>query len=206
MGHATTLFVATDEELARIFMAVRHPLDQPITKVGRNPLTGQVLGSASWDPGPKSSDAPAAASAEPISIRADDGTSVIAPAIATDSDETRRLEDAAPHRLRTLPHVVMPRITGLELEALGVLLVGEKKPPARIVEALDTDGFVDALPTEALEPLSKLPDDAIEETAGFWNQKLQMSGRRVDPAALVALRALAREALARGGHVLTHMP
>lgn len=51
MALATTLFVATDEDLARLFVAVRMPLDAPITKVGRNLHTGQIMGSRSWDPG-----------------------------------------------------------------------------------------------------------------------------------------------------------
>lgn len=47
MAQPTTLFVATDDELTRLFVAVRLPLDHPITKVGRNPLTRQILAAAS---------------------------------------------------------------------------------------------------------------------------------------------------------------
>lgn len=211
MAYATTLFVATDEDLVRLFVAVRRALEQPITTVKMNPVMHQLQATSSWDPGQAdeqaviSSRSPAPL-VEIASIYAAGGEEPIAPIVLPDSRTAIALEETAPPRLRALPHAAVVGITGLELEALTVALLGEKKPPARIVEPLDHDGFVDGLPTEALAPLATLTDEALEELATKWNAALRLMRRKADAASLVALRALAREALARGGHVFTHMP
>lgn len=142
----------------------------------------------------------------PPSIRSDDEAPVVAPVVAPASDEERAREEQAPRRLRALPHAVVPGITGLELEALGVAVLGAKKPPARIVEALDEDGFVEALPAEALAPLAALDEGALEGMVSAWNAELRLTGRRADAPALAAICALARVAVERRAHVLTHIP
>jgi hypothetical protein len=212
MARATTLFVATDADLVRLCLAVRHSLEQPITSVRKNPVMRQVLAGASWDPGEgddsvviarRSSSAPPPSIA---SLYADGGGPCVAPVVAASSRAEEALEETAPLRLRALPHAAVVGVTGLELEALGFVLLGETKPPPRIVELLPADGYVDGLPTEALGPLAGLDDDGMGPLLERWNSALRPTGRRAEASALAALRALAREALARGGHVLTHMP
>ncbi|MBX3209230.1 MAG: hypothetical protein KF764_29630 [Labilithrix sp.] len=212
MARATTLFVATDEDLVRLFVAVRHALEQPITTVKKNPVMHQLLATSSWDPGEDdeeaaiSSRSPSPQPGATASIYAGGGGDPIDPVVSPESRPAIALEETAPLRLRALPHAAVVGITGLELEALTVVLLGEKKPPARIVEPLDDDGFVDGLPTEALAPLAELTDDALAELVTKWNAALRITRRKAEPSSLVALRALAREAIARGGHVFTHMP
>ncbi|MBX3202545.1 MAG: hypothetical protein KF894_30745 [Labilithrix sp.] len=211
MARATTLFVATDEDLVRLFVAVRHALEQPITTVKKNPVMHQLHATSSWDPGEDDEEAVISSRSASLpvavaSIYADGGGEPIVPVVRPDSRPAIALEETAPLRLRALPHAAVVGITGLELEALTVVLLGEKKPPARIVEPLDHDGFVDGLPTEALAPLAALSDEALGELATRWNAALRLTRRKAEASSLVALRALAREALARGGHVFTHMP
>ena len=212
MARATTLFVATDEDLVRLFAAVRHSLEQPITTVKKNPIMHQVQATSSWDPGEDdeeaviSSRSPSPAPPSIASIYADGGGEPIEPVLRPESRPAMALEETAPLRLRALPHAAVVGITGLELEALSVVLLGDKKPPARIVEPLENDGFVEALPAEALAPLAALTDEQVKELAARWNAALHLTRRRADESSLVALRALAREAIARNGHVFTHMP
>ena len=212
MGRATTLFVATDEDLVRLFVAVRHTLEQPITTVRRNPVMHQIVATTSWDPGEsdaksvissKSSNPPPASTG---SLYADGSGEPVAPVLRPSSRPLTALEETAPLRLRALPHAAVIGVTGLELEALALVILGETKPPARIVETLHADGFVDGLPTEALAPLAALGPESFAELFAKWSSALRVMGRRTDDSALVALQALAKEAIARGGHVFTHMP
>jgi hypothetical protein len=211
MARATTLFVATDDDLVRLFVAVRHALDEPITSVRRNPVMHTMLATASWDPG-ESDEKAVISSRSPLPVPATPSIytsgleTPIAPVIPPNSRPALALEETAPLRLRALPHAAVVGITGLELEALAVVLLGEKKAPARIVDALDNDGFVDGLPTEALAPLSELTDDALAVLADKWNASLRLMRRRADATALLALRELAKEARVRGGNIFTHMP
>ena len=207
MARATTLFVATDEDLVRLFAAVRHSLEQPITTVKKNLVMHQLQATSSWDPGKDDEKAVISARAAAVaSIYADGGGDPIEPVIRPDTRAAIALEETAPLRLRALPHAAVIGITGLELEALTVVLLGEKRPPARIVEPLDDDGFVEALPTAALAPLAGLGDEELRELAAKWNAALRLTRRRADESSLFALRALAKEAIARSGHVFTHMP
>lgn len=208
MARATTLFVATDADLVRLFVAVRHALDQPITTVKRNPVMHQIVATPSWDPGEgdaqaviasRSSKPPASTS----SIYADGGDLPVPPVVPAASPA---LEETAPLRLRALPHAAVVGVTGLELEALGLVLLGESKPPARIVAALYEDGFVDGLSVEALAPLAAMGDEELSALYEKWSGALRLTGRRADPSALDALRALANIAIERGGFVFTHMP
>lgn len=210
----TTLFVADDDVCASLFVAVRRPLAQPITRVGFNPLTRQMLGGASWDAGegaPASSDEapPPSVRNEPAAVRsvydASDAKPV-APVTPMLDDEDRAREASAPARLRALPHAVVRAVTGFELEALAHVLLGHAAPPARIVEPLDSDGFVEALATDAVEPLAMLDDEDLSGTLERWNARLAPSRRKVDVRALLAVRAVAREAIAHRGHVLVHIP
>jgi hypothetical protein len=136
MARATTLFVATDDDLVRLFVAVRHALDQPITSVRMNPVMHQLLAGESWDPGAhdeasviakRRSTPPTAADCR-ASIYADGGGDPIEPVLRPSSRPAIALEETAPLRLRALPHAAVVGITGLELEALTVVLLGEKKP------------------------------------------------------------------------------
>jgi hypothetical protein len=212
MARATTLFVATDADLVRLFAAVRHSLEEPITTVKRNPVMRQLHATSSWDPGEGAAEAvissrdPSIRPAPVASIYSGGGGDPIEPVLRPESRPAMALEETAPLRLRALPHAAVVGITGLELEALTVVLLGEKKPPARIVEALDDDGFVEGLPTDALHPLATLQDDGVVELASKWNSALRITRRKADASSLLALRALAKEAIARGGHVFTHMP
>jgi hypothetical protein len=212
MARATTLFVATDEDLVRLFVAVRHALEQPITTVKRNPVMHQLLATSSWDPGETdeaaviSSRNPTPAPESTASIYAHGGGEPVEPVVRPSSRPAIALEETAPLRLRALPHAAVVGITGLELEALGFVLLGEKKPPARIVELLDADGFVDALPTDALAPLAALSDEGVAELTEKWNSALRITRRKADASSLLALRELAKAAIASGGHVFTHMP
>lgn len=202
MSRATTLFVATDEQLARLFVGVRHSLPIPITSVQRNPVMHQVLATTSWDPGPPSSRSP---NSMP-SIYAPGGEEPVEPIIIPESRADIVLEETAPLRLRALPHAAVLGVTGLELETLTFVLLGEKHPPARIVDTEENDGFVDSLPTEALMPLAMLDKEQSENVTERWNIALRMTRRKADRASLLILRELAREAIAVGGHLLTHMP
>jgi hypothetical protein len=210
MARATTLFVATDEELARLFAAVRHSLEEPITAVKKSPVMHLVHATSSWDPGERDEEAVISSRAPTLpgaaSIYANGGDEPVEPVIRPDSRPAMALEETAPLRLRALPHAAVVGITGLELEALTLVLLGEQKPPARIVEALDEDGFVEGLPTEALAPLASLTDDALMELSSKWNAALRLTRRKAEESSLQALRSLAREAIARGGNVFTHMP
>jgi hypothetical protein len=210
MARATTLFVATDEELARLFAAVRFSLEEPITAVKKNPVMHLVQATSSWDPGEDDEEAVISSRAPSLpagaSIYAAEGVEPIEPVIRPDSRPAMALEETAPLRLRALPHAAVVGITGMELEALTLVLLGQEKPPARIVDALDEDGFVEGLPTEALAPLASLTDDALVALAAKWNATLRLTRRKADASSLQALRELAREALARGGNVFTHMP
>jgi hypothetical protein len=214
LARATTLFVATDDDLVRLFLAVRHSLDEPITSVKKNRTIHQVVATSNWDPGEEDEEAVISsrrpdALKQPVSVEslyADGGGEVVDPVVAPTTRPAMALEETAPLRLRALPHAVVVGITGLELEALAFVLLGEKKPPARIVEALSADGFVEALPSDALEPLSLLTEEGVLRLGEKWNAALQLTRRRADETVLVALRALAKEAIARKGHVLTHMP
>ncbi|MBX3231685.1 MAG: hypothetical protein KIT84_23340 [Labilithrix sp.] len=209
MARTTTLFVATDEQLVRLFAAVRHSLDQPITTVKKNPILRQVHGTESWDPGADDEEAAistrSGAAAIP-SIYAAGGAEPIEPIMIPESKVDRVLEETAPLRLRALPHAAVLGITALELETLSVVLLGDKKPPARIVETESDDGFVDGLPSEALMPLALLDAAKLDDVTERWNALLKLTHRKADRASLLVLRELAREAIACGGHVFTHMP
>src|SRR5690349_2368689 len=133
MARATTLFVATDDDLVRLFVAVRHALEQPITTVRKNPVMHQLLAAESWDPGAhdeaavisaRTSKPPPASTA---SLYADGGGAPIDPVVRPSSRPAIALEETAPLRLRALPHAAVVGITGLELEALTVVLLGEKR-------------------------------------------------------------------------------
>lgn len=212
MARATTLFVATDGDLVRLFVAVRRALDEPITAVKRNPLMRAMVGTSSWDPGEDDEEAaistrnPTPPPASLASLYADGGGEPIAPVIPVEGVAAEALEETAPRRLRALPHAAVVGITGLELEALTVVLLGGKRPPARIVDLLDSDGFVEALPEEVLGPLASLTDEGIAPLEEKWNASLKLTRRKVDATVVLALRVLAREALACGGNVFTHMP
>ncbi|MCA9589199.1 MAG: hypothetical protein KC657_28005 [Myxococcales bacterium] len=196
----TTLFVATDEDLGRLFPSFRQPLAEPITRVGRNPLSGQIIGAKTWDPGAeRPSPVPA-----PPSVRHRDGAAVRPPSIPAMDAVGEKLEESAPHRLRALPHVATAWVTGIELGALAKVLAAESAP-ARIVEPRDDDGFIDSLSSGARAPLAALADDDIPGAAERWAREL---GRTPDDAhvwAIWALRALAREAIATGGNVFVHI-
>jgi hypothetical protein len=209
MSRATTVFVATDDQLVRLFGGVRHSLSEPITSLKRNPLMRRVLADASWDPGEDDEEAVistrAGAAAIP-SIYAAGGDAPIEPIFTPESRTDRVLEETAPLRLRALPHAAVLGITGLELETLTVVLTGDKRPPPRIVDTDTHDGFVDGLPTEALMPLALLDNTQIDAVTERWNAALRLTHRKVDRASLLILRELAREAIACGGHLFTHMP
>lgn len=207
MSRTTTLFVATDDQLVQLFAGVRRALDQPITSVKRNPVLRQVHGTTSWDPGEDDEEAAIStrqgAAALP-SIYAAGGGEPVPPIMLPATPTDHVLEETAPLRLRALPHAAVLGITGLELETLSVVLLGEKHPPARIVDTEPQDGFIDGLPTEALMPLAVL--DGIDDVEVRWNAALRVTNRRAERSSLLVLRELAREALACGGHVFTHMP
>jgi hypothetical protein len=179
---------------------------------GRNPFTGQVLAGAAWDAGsastsqapPPSSDDRPTPRTNGVSIWIDDGAKTVDPALPPASEALQRLEELAPRRLRALPHVVTAGITGIELEALSFVLLKESKPPARVVETLDGDGFVGALPASAVLPLGALDDAELEAVLHEWSARVR--GLADGAFALRGLRELARVAAARDGHVLTHMP
>lgn len=210
MSRATTLFVATDDQLVRLFGGVRHALVEPITSLKRNPLMRRVLADASWDPGEADADAVistrAGAAAAIPSIYADGGDLPIEPIVIPESARCQMLEETAPLRLRALPHAAVLGITGLELATLAVILTGDKRPPPRIVDTESDDGFVDGLPTEALMPLALLDGAGVDAVTERWNAALRLTNRKVERSSLLILRELAREALACGGHVFTHMP
>jgi hypothetical protein len=209
MARTTTLFVATDNQLVRLFGGVRHSLNEPITSLKRNPLMRRVMADANWDPGEADEEAVIStrqgAGAIP-SIYAAGGDQPIEPIVTPESRTDRVLEETAPLRLRSLPHAAVMGITGLELETLTIVLTGDKRPPPRIVDTETHDGFVDGLPTEALMPLAMLDSSQLDDVAERWNAALRITNRKVERASLVILRELAREAIACGGHLFTHMP
>lgn len=209
----TTLFVADDATCAELFLAVRRPLAQPITRVGFNPLTRQVLGGASWDPGDGEAafadEVPPSVRNDPASVPslfAETPASARAPLLPLVSEEDRAHEAAVAPRLRALPHVAGGSVGGFELEELAAVLLGAAAPPARIVEAHASDGFVASLSTSATTALARLEDDALGGVLARWNARLAASRRKVDVRTLMALRLLAREAVANGGHVFVHTP
>lgn len=207
----TTLFVADDATCAELFLAVRRPLAQPITRVGFNPLTRQVLGGASWDPGEGSDEGevPPSVRNDPAavpSLFADTPAPARAPVLPLLSDQDRAREAAVAPRLRPLPHVAAGSLSGYELEELAAVLLGSAAPPARIVEPHDADGFVASLASSATAALARLTDEELGDVLARWNARLAVSRRKVDVRALTALRLLARDAVETGGHVFVHMP
>jgi hypothetical protein len=207
MGRATTLFVATDDQLAKLFAGVRHSLAEPITTLKQNPLMRRVLADKSWDPGTEDEEAVISTrEGAPSIYAAGGGFEPVEPIVTPESRNERVLEETAPLRLRALPHAAVLGITGLELETLAVVLTGDKRPPPRIVDTEAHDGFVDGLPTEALMPLALLDNEQLDEVTERWNSALSLTRRKVERASLVILRELAREAIACGGHLFTHMP
>lgn len=209
MSRATTLFVATDDQLVQLFGGVRHALSEPITSLKRNPLMRQVLADKSWDPGEHDEEAVISTrtpTSDIPSIYSAGGEAPIEPIFTPESRTDRTLEETAPLRLRALPHAAVLGITGLELETLTVVLTGDKRPPPRIVDTDRHDGIVDGLPTEALMPLALLGNEQLDEVMERANAALSLTRRKLDRAALVILRELAREAIACGGHLFTHMP
>lgn len=208
MSRATTLFVATDDQLIRLFGGVRHALSEPITSLKRNPLMRTTLADKSWDPGEQNEEAVIStrkATSDIPSIYAAGGEAPIEPIFTLESRNDRVLEETAPLRLRALPHAAVANITGLELETLAVVLTGASRPPPRIVDTDSHDGFVDGLPTEALMPLALLGNEQLDDVTERWNAALLLTRRKVDRETLVVLRELAREAIACGGHLFTHM-
>jgi hypothetical protein len=207
MSRATTLFVATDDQLVRLFGGVRHALSEPITSLKQNPLMRRVLADASWDPGEHNEDAIISTrDAEVPSIYSAGGEEPIEPIFAPESRNDRVLEETAPVRLRALPHAAVLGIWGLELELLTVVLTGDRRPPPRSVDTDAHDGFVDGLPTEALMPLALLANEQLDDVLTRWNSALSLTRHKVERSTLVVLRELAREAIACGGHLFTHMP
>jgi hypothetical protein len=209
MSRATTLFVATDDQLVRLFGGVRHALSEPITSLKQNPLMRRVLADASWDPGEHDEHAVISTrdgAGDVPSIYAAGGDEPIEPIVAPESRNERVLEETAPLRLRALPHAAVLGISGLELEMLTVVLTGDKRPPPRIVDTDAQDGFVDGLPTEALMPLALLANEQLDDVLTRWNAALSITRRKVERSTLLVLRELAREAIACGGHLFTHMP
>lgn len=202
MAVHTTLFVATDEDLGRLFPSFRQPLAEPITRIGRNPLSGQLIAARTWDPGAeRPSPVPS-----PPSVRAHAGSTPRAPELPADEGDARALEERSPYRLRALPHVATRWVTGIELGALAKLVASDAShAPARIVEPLEEDGFVDSLPAPACAPLAKLGDDEIAGLADRWARSLRQERGDAHEWALWALRALAREAVSSGGNVFVHV-
>ena len=70
----------------------------------------------------------------------------------------------------------------------------------------ENDGFVDSLPTEALMPLAMLDQAQTDDVTSRWSSALRFARRKAERSSLLVLRELAREAIAVGGHLLTHMP
>jgi hypothetical protein len=124
---------------------------------------------------------------------------IIDPVLEPLSSICRRLEQRAPRKLRTLPHIVMtPGMTRVELGALACVLVGAAPEPFDVLET------VDALAVNAVGPLAAIPDARIEDVTRKWSASLRPHGRRVDTWSLVAMRALARVAVARSANVFSH--
>jgi hypothetical protein len=209
MARATTLFVATDDQLKALFAGVRYALEEPITTLKKNPLLRKMMSGASWDPGVHDEDAAISTreSSPPIpSIYASGGADPIEPIMIPETRTDQTLEETAPLRLRALPHAAVQGVTGLEIETLAYVLLGDKRPPPRIIDTEANDGFVDGLPTEALMPLALLDSTKLDEVAERWNAALRLTKRKGERATLLILRELAREAIACGGHLFTHMP
>lgn len=106
------------------------------------------------------------------------GASLVPPVVDPDSDYERFLEERAPARIRTMPHVIV----SFDVEALGFTRRGELL----------------ALSDEDAAALADVDDDALSEVAERW-----LPGRAATDA-IATLRKLARVAAHRGGHVLAH--
>lgn len=106
------------------------------------------------------------------------GASIVPPVVDPASDYERFLEERAPARLRTMPHVIV----SFDVEALGFTRRG------------DLFWFAE----EDAASLAEIGDDALGEVAERW------LGGPAGATAILTLRKLARVAVQRDGHVLAH--
>ena len=217
----STLFVATDEDLSRLFWRWRRPLPTRVQRTVKHPISGAPMIVRTWDPGPSQSDF--VTDPPPSSIFEKD-MSVLPPVITPDDDDQQSLESDAPQRLRALKHAAMISFRCNDLDALALILTGRdlkrfargdfddrELPPARIVEIPQEDGLISALPEVALEPLSALRDDEFVSVACKLDEILvEVNGIEeyadLDAAGWVLrrLRALAQSARASSGNLFLH--
>jgi hypothetical protein len=193
----TTLFVATDDDLRRLFPGWRYPSKGPLSRDALNPFTRTPMMVTSWDPRPP--DMPI--SARP-SLYEPGERDTIPPVFLPETDHEHRLEEDAPIQLRALPHAVVMGIAVDELEALADVL-GVTPRPARFADCAEAEGVIGALPELALMPLARLAAHEVLPLAQSWGYELH-EDEEILAAALERLRRLAREALARGGNLFTH--
>src|SRR6185503_5668159 len=102
MSRATTLFVATDDQLVELFGGVRHALAEPITSIKRSPVLGAMSAGKSWDPGENNEEAVISTrkpTSDIPSIYAAGGEAPIEPIVTLESKDDRVLEETAPLRL-----------------------------------------------------------------------------------------------------------
>lgn len=107
------------------------------------------------------------------------GAPLVPPIVDAESDYERFVEERAPARLRTMPHVVV----SFDVSAVGFTR------SARAAELL-------ALSDEDAASLAEVEDDALARVAERW---LSDAGAA---RGIATLRKLARVAVHRGGHVL----
>jgi hypothetical protein len=110
-----------------------------------------------------------------LPLDATGGASLVPPIVDPASDYERFLEERAPGRLRTMPHVMITN-PGVVIDALGF----EERGPFMALPDSQATSFAEADD----DALAAAPDDVRE--------------------ALALLRKLARVAVHRGGHVLAY--
>jgi hypothetical protein len=198
----TTLFVATDQELDRFWPGWRLPAAAPVRAFGDDEWldwTGQPWPNISgevWDPGPPSERSKRA------SVHDAAGRAVVPPLLPVSGFQAQ-LEENAPALLRTFPHVAARNVTPVELEGVAIALLGEFRPPARMVDCGDQGGVFGSLPADAVAALARITDADAPEVIRRIDETLMEPPRGEDAEAFLdRMRRLAKIAVERRGHVM----
>jgi len=202
MALYTTLFTATDTELADLFGGWRSPLPAPRKEVRQIPFGPQrEITVTTWDPEHKMH-------LDTIpSLFETNGRALLPPVVPFDgmlAAFQHRLEDACPSLLRTLPHAAIKGITHYELQLLGAVLIGDAVPPARFVDCREDEGCIGSIQAGAVPILANASDGQLRDYALVWNQRLEQNNVDNLQWVLLRLRALAHDGVSRQANVFSH--
>lgn len=207
MGTYHTFFVATDDDLDRLFPGWKRVKPQKVVNDGVNPFTKQKVTVETWEPVE-----PPTPLGKP-SLYDDVWGPPAAPIVAVENEYMAGIEQAGAPGLRALPHFRAKNYDPfVSLEPLVAALVGSEVavPPARVGSDGDDDApSVDALPDVAAKALASIDDAQLPAVMDeVLAADIMGSGEAGDDArtyfvdrALRPLKALALEAERRGARV-----